>query len=394
MNIGNVYFFLVYREAQISDQRALSSFHGQISTVKKSVCNILKIATYSGLHYIGSVFPHQKVFKNTGPTVIYYHRVHRDENPYNAVRSLSICVNYMEEQIRYLKNNWNIVSLSQIVDHYTKKIQLRCNSIAITFDDGFKDNYDLVYPILIKYKVPATVFLTTHFIGTNRLLWWDRIVYILKNLSLNELEKIILDNDVIPASIKQLMIGYKKGDVKVDTLINSFKRLSEMQRTKVIERVEKSIDKDFFSSIPRQFLSWGEIREMHKNGITFGSHTRTHPILSQVTLDQAKEEIDVSKNEIEKKLSQSIYFFAYPDGVLNRKIAELVKKAGYTAGFQTVRYDKEGSYDIFFLPRLIIKETRSRSLFGRFSETLFVSEISGAMRVLSVPKLRKDNPYQ
>ena len=110
-------------------------------------------------------------------------------------------------------------------------------------------------------------------------------------------------------------------------------------------------------------LSWDEIREMRDNGISFGAHTKTHPILTNENLEEAEKEIVDSKIIIEEQLKVNIKLFAYPNGAYNNKIIKLIKNNGFDCALSTNqslinKYDVD---DIYNLPRIEISKG-----FGKF----------------------------
>jgi len=173
-----------------------------------------------------------------------------------------------EKQIKYLlSRNFKVISLTQLVESLKGNSTLPPKSVVITFDDGYKNNYIYAYPILRKYNLPATIFLTT---------------------------------------------GFLNGSVKPTSFSGTYKKIfSEYPQ----------------EGVP---LSWEEIREMSENGIDFGAHTVSHPRLTKIPLKKAREEIEESKREIEEKLGKQVKCFAYPYGDYNEKIIELVKEAGFS----------------------------------------------------------------
>ncbi len=114
-------------------------------------------------------------------------------------------------------------------------------------------------------------------------------------------------------------------------------------------------DKIFFRYKDKEkdrFLNWEEVKWMGENGVEFGSHTLTHPHLTEISEKKAKEEIVISKKKIEDKIGMEVKFFCYPYGEFDEKIIEIVKKAGYKAAFVTPKKRKKIKNSIYTLKRI------------------------------------------
>src|SRR4030095_15624021 len=105
--------------------------------------------------------------------ILLYHRVNPDSDPFFP----AVSVNVFEAQMRYLTTNFLVRSLNEILRRLRQGKGIEPLTIAITFDDGYRDNYSFAYPILKKYQLPATVFVATGFIGTEGLMWNDRVAW-------------------------------------------------------------------------------------------------------------------------------------------------------------------------------------------------------------------------
>ncbi|MCM8818098.1 MAG: polysaccharide deacetylase family protein [Candidatus Omnitrophica bacterium] len=101
-----------------------------------------------------------------------------------------------------------------------------------------------------------------------------------------------------------------------------------------------------------RFLNWKEINEMLEYGVEFGSHTLTHPHLTQIPEEKAKEEIFISKKIIEDKIGKEVKFFCYPYGEFNEKIIEIVKMAGYKSAVVTPKKYRKIQNSIFAMKRI------------------------------------------
>jgi len=203
-----------------------------------------------------------------------------------------------------------------------EKKTLPKKTIVITFDDGYKDNFSYAFPILKKYKIPATIFLTTGYIGTNKIFWWDRVGYILNN---SDLQKIDLGNITLSK--------YENKSQYIDIIIDEIKKMPDEKRKREINKIEESSKVKLPKNIGNDmFLTWDEVKEMSESKISFGAHTVNHPILTNITLKQAEIEIKKSKEDIEKRINTSVNTFSYPNGLIedfNKEIIKILKKNGF-----------------------------------------------------------------
>jgi len=120
------------------------------------------------------------------------------------------------------------------------------------------------------------------------------------------------------------------------------------------------------------FLGWEEICNMHKQGVKFGAHTVTHPVLTQTSNDQAMFELRESRRELGSRLKDNIYSFAYPYGTFNQNIADMVSETGYSCAFTTVYGVNTSDSDLYKLKRIAIN--------NNFSFEYFVANLFPCLR--------------
>jgi peptidoglycan/xylan/chitin deacetylase (PgdA/CDA1 family) len=257
--------------------------------------------------------------------IIQYHRV----GPKSDNWSISpLSPEIFKKHVEYLSKRYEIVSLDEIARCIRQEKGLRQKAVAITFDDGYLDNYLYAYPILAQYKAPATIFLTTGHISSDKLFWWDKVGYIIQNTSETQIRLDELGSYVV-SSIKDKMLAQER-------ITEALKKFDEDQKNILINKlmvVAKTHIPDNLS--PNLMMSWAQIKEMSENGIVFGAHTINHPILTNISLEQARLEIIESKIEVEKRIGKEVALFSYPNGNYNNKIAELVKNFGFVCAVST-----------------------------------------------------------
>ncbi len=229
------------------------------------------ILYFSGIYWF-YFFVRKKFFKRYRTIVLTYHRVRDD----TVTPDISVSSKKFKEQIDFLRQRFEIISLQDVVNTIGENLNKGRDRVAITFDDGYKDNYLYALPILKEFNIPAAIFLISQFIN----------------------------------------------------------------------------NKD-------EFLNTAEIKEMKKWNIGFESHTATHPILSEINPEIARQEIVNSKAELESLLDEKIHYFAYPKGKskhLNDVIKQQIKTAGYMAAFTTENGCIKQGADLFALKRIGIRD--------------------------------------
>lgn len=243
--------------------------------------------------------------------ILAYHRFVDDHSTYLSKGPvMHHHIREFEKEIVYLRKHYDIISIEEAVDRIRKGEKFRRTAVVITFDDGYLDNFTLAYPILRKYGVPATIYLTTGLIGTSGRTWPDLIEHALIETDL----KRFAHPDLFGG--KPVSIDTKTAKEYVCLAIGqSLKPMPYARRMQILAEVLDSLGMNGKKrEMERMMLNWDEVKEMAANGITFGSHSHTHPILSKMPIDQAKEEIYLSKRTIEENLGREVKHFAIPNG--------------------------------------------------------------------------------
>lgn len=203
-------------------------------------------------------------------------------------------------QLAYLKNNnYNVISLNELVDGIKSNENFNYKTVVITFDDGRKDNYQYAYPILKKYRFPVIIFLAVNLVNNRP-----------------------------------------------------------------------------------DFLSWGDVREMSKDNISFGAHTKNHIHLSSIESDETLwDEIAGSKEVIEKNTNVPVEYFSYPYGAFNWKVKAMVKRAGYKGACTTNIGPGRFNKDVYALKRIRVKDSDPDRPFS------FWAKLSGYYNLFRRPRL-------
>ena len=308
--------------------------------------------------YVAEKFNH---YKKDHFLILMYHRVVYSSETENHVEpGMYVEPETFQGQIGFLKNLFEIISFR---DLYLKMFHKEpCNQrtkplCILTFDDGWHDFYEYVFPILLDHGVPATVFLPTDYIGTNNLFWTDRFTYMFVRF------KYIMKNKIdIKKSKNELINRLENLDGNKETILGKAINILKEYPNNIIEETlyelknRWNIDKDISGPA---FLTWEEVDVMSKSGIvSFGSHTASHKILTLLTEGEAWNELIKSKQTlcIRKVVDSNFIPFCYPNGYWNEKTAKLVENAGYSIAVTTDKGWNRYDSGLFSLKRIGIHQ--------------------------------------
>lgn len=264
-------------------------------------------------------------------TVVNYHRINDPyQKDFDSFKpNVSATPQDFDRQLAYLAKWFNVVSLKDVVEWLDGHKDLPPYAALITFDDGYLDNYTSAFPLLRKHNFPALIFLTTGHIGTDAPFYWDMAAYCFAHTQNDHL--------TLPDGRVEHWSNSEQLDQVAKHWIEWMKTVPQAEKQMYVDNLPVllgvSIPAGFFR---RLMMDWDQAREMQKGGIEFGAHTVHHPILTRVSLEEARDEVAGSKSRIEHELGQTVLGFAYPNGQaadLNEGIAKIVADSGIRAAF-------------------------------------------------------------
>ena len=312
-----------------------------------------------------------------GFLVLTYHRI-TDEPDFQD--PLKVSASNFEKQMLFLKEHYTIISGEELVDIIKKNKPFLKNPCLITFDDGWRDNYTNAFQILKKYSVPAIIFISTGYIGTNRIFWHEKLCNILAKAQANPKKLNNVRNGLLVSVAERISniikIPHYQRRPEINDLIEYLKSYTPKEINNFIKELEILFD-IVEEDIQPTMLSWEQVKEMSQNNICFGSHTKSHAILTQISNNKVVEELRESKEIIEKRINQPVYFLSYPNGNYNASIIRIAKEAGYLASFTCLPGVNVLNENIFELKRRHIREDQTQGLNGEFSGFFFKAELSG-----------------
>jgi len=265
--------------------------------------------------------------------VVVYHGVTRTNYKHRIWTQLP--ENIFEEQLEYLKKDYHVLSISQVISYLESNEPFPDYSALITFDDGLQNNFSVVFPLLKQYSLPAVFFLVSDYVNTNKFFWFDELFFLLQELAENGLSLQTKELEVVGNN------GFENfGDLYYD-VVNKMKRLPQQQRNGTMQTLRQTVNVDM-NKVLEDFgmLSWKQVVEMKRSGlIEFGVHTANHRIVSNLNKGWWVSELKHSKEKLSSILGKNIRSFCFPNGKplidFNENHLDYLKKCGYCCAFST-----------------------------------------------------------
>ena len=327
-------------------------------TFKIAIKNIFATFSYQvGFFYLFSLYGQRE-----NAFVLTYHRVLplRSDMDLIIQQGMYVSTETFRCHMVFLKENFNVLPLAELVERIEsgKSVTGCC---AITFDDGWLDNYTNAFPVLKKVQIPTTIFLATNFIGTDRMFWPEELSFYLRQPEVIALAK---QNPLL-----HKFANYNATEKYLDNAIQVMKTYSPVEREAILSCLRS------VSTTPphgRMLMNWEEAKEMQASGlISFDAHTANHTILDQVPLDVAEDEILNSRTEIEQRLGRPPTFFAYPNGNYSDDLQALLKQKGFRGAFTTRKGWFDNNVGLFEIPRIGMHEDVSSTIPLFYARILF-----------------------
>lgn len=286
------------------------------------------------------------------PLILLYNRVAND--PINS-QLLAVSPQNFESHLKELAANYRVIPLSDLLN------EVRINrfvphTVAITFDDGYADNLTNALPLLEKYNLPATVFVTSGMVGLDREFWWDAM------------ERIFLTNHPLPEILSMNdSIGTFECDLTTpQNRLKVYDELCGIFRNQTVNKINQFIDQllvwaglDLVGRDSHRVLNLPQLKKLASSQlIEIGSHTLSHSKLSILSQKEQLYEIQIPKQQLSSVLQKPVSMLSYPyggTGDFTKETARLVAEVGYSAGIANIQGDITAPVDMYAIPRRLVR---------------------------------------
>jgi peptidoglycan/xylan/chitin deacetylase (PgdA/CDA1 family) len=281
-----------------------------------------RIARYSGVPTFINL-----LMKNR-PLVVTYHGIYDGPRNTGSLPATFIHLNDMIDQLNFIRGKYRIIAPDNLQKALEEKNHIPPHSALITFDDGYESFARLAFPVLRSMGIMPIVFTATEYVEEAKPFWFDSAWLSFHHINVERLQHILKD------------YHSECGDTVITdamSFLGTLKRLKPAVRQQVVSALASACGPELDEK-SRIFHSMDadQIRNMSREGVTFGGHTHTHTILTVLSKDEAEGEICLNKEKIEDLTQKPCTFFAYPNGGkqdFNHRHKDILKSAGYKGAF-------------------------------------------------------------
>ena len=305
-----------------------------------------------------------RVFRWSGVVALNYHRIGDGSGSVFDRGLWSSAADAFCEQVRFCKAHFDVISPLDLPDVLARR---RGRHVLITFDDGYRDNYEVAFPILRSEGAAATFFVATGFIDAPRVPWWDEIAWMVRTSTRDAVEQ----------------PGYLAAPVRFDdpdresavrTLLRTYKSMPEQATDAYLNAIADATGSGRYD--PRAggewWMTWDMLREMQASGMTIGGHTVNHPVLASASRDVQRQEIEACGDRLAAELGEPMRYFSYPVGgsaAFNSVTRECLRQAGVQYAFSYYSgYRQFGEWDDYDIRRVPVESYLSREAFRSIVE--------------------------
>jgi peptidoglycan/xylan/chitin deacetylase (PgdA/CDA1 family) len=239
----------------------------------------------------------------TGILVFNYHRIGFVDGSYDA-GIWDASPPTFERQVQLLKREFDVIAPA---DLETARRTVGGRYVMLTFDDGYRDTFTEAFPVLKAHGLPATFFITTGFLDTGGIAWWDEIAWIIHATERSELR-------VGPWIEQPLSLKPPGRQAAMKTLIKLCMSLPHEVQHTFLDTLADAADTGRHRPGGGFWMTWDQIRQLRAAGMHIGGHSVSHPLLARLPPDDQHREITGCQARLEDELGEPMRYFSYPFG--------------------------------------------------------------------------------
>lgn len=310
------------------------------------------------------------------PLIICYHRVVEDfrDASTRAMPSLLVGTAMFERQLDWLARHYDMVSLDTLFTQPPRSARaLQRRQASISFDDGYADFYWNAFPILKRKGIPSSVFVVTDLVGTPNLQIHDEL-YLLVSQCFTQPRTPVHDTDApLTQHLEAALLLHTDPYAATRHLLALF---SQQEVRDLVALLRERVTVSEQARLELQSLDWDMLRSLHEQGVTIGSHTRSHALLPHHGEHRVADELAGSRRQLGMQLGVPARYLAYPDGQFDERIAQAAEAAGYS-GALTICTHVSPTRPRYTTSRRVLWENASIDASGAFSPAVMSCLVNG-----------------
>jgi peptidoglycan/xylan/chitin deacetylase (PgdA/CDA1 family) len=268
------------------------------------------------------------VNRRPGLLVLAYHRIGTHVGHLYDDEIISATEGDFYAQLEFLRRHFDVIGLEDLLRLAEGDFEVQRPTVLVTFDDGYRDNHGLALPILRDLNIPAVFFISTGYIGSTRLTWWDHVAYCMKQ-----------------TRHKRVEIGYPRplgfdlGQISrpaaTQQILDEYVAAPELDDERFLREIESStgVRVDTAEIGYDLFMSWDEVRDLRDAGMGIGAHSHGHPVIARLSPEEQARELGTSRDRLRTELGISVEAVAYPTGHFTEVTKRVAREQGFRVGF-------------------------------------------------------------
>ncbi len=267
-------------------------------------------------------------FRSRGAAILMYHSVMDD--PRQVADSLGGIVQSTEVfqgQMELLAREFRPVALDRLARFVKGEQDLAEHAVAVTFDDGYRDNYEQAMPILNRFGIPAAFYITVDCVERRKLPWPSRLRFSFRTTSQREFSD--------ESGHRWSLGSPEERERAYRGVCDQVSKLAGAALENRVARMEQALEAQLSSDSGRLMMTWEQVKQLAQRGHIVGSHTMTHPNLAFVALEEVRRELRESKQCMEAHVNAPVQHFSYPCPALFPNWTEQTVEESRRVGYQT-----------------------------------------------------------
>jgi peptidoglycan/xylan/chitin deacetylase (PgdA/CDA1 family) len=279
------------------------------------------------------IWPLARALSPPAVDVLLHHRIADPDDPsfFGFKGNISATPAMFARQLDYLGRHHTVIDLATFEAAIVEGRALPRNALLITFDDGYADNLDVALPELLRRGMPAVLFLATGFVGDRKAFAWDTAA--------DAFSRTGRVTATVPLLGDRQLATRQQREAAVRDFIMAAKRIPDPAARAALDGLAAALDVELaYAPIRRTHVDWADVGRLSAGGFAICPHTVDHPILSRISVEEARSQVIRSRQEIERRTGTRTRTFAYPNGTsddFGPEHAAMLAEEGFAVAFRS-----------------------------------------------------------